>query len=166
LLDTNILIEASKAPKVLRSFFEDIARYDCGKPIIIDGVYFEFIRNARDRTEYDKIKLMLDEYDKILTTEADVEMAIQISLACAAMQPGSSKQASYVDSLLRAQLQKYQDKIILATTNYHDFPLHCFDRLHTEAYDLGSKIITISFIQFNQKKFENCMQVFESKNSK
>ena len=166
LLDTNILIEATKAPQTLRPFFEFVAESECGNPLIIDAVYFEFIRNARSRTEYDQTKEMLDGYDKILTTEEDVEKAIQISLACVAKKPGSEKQISYTDCLLGAQLAKYGDKIILATINYNDFPLYCYDRIHVQVYDLESKIITISFIQFNHNKFDKCMEVFESKKRK
>jgi predicted nucleic acid-binding protein len=162
LLDTNVLINYSKAKGGLTPFFELLGEHKC--PVAInDAVYFEFIRVAKTKTELGQLQQIVKQFLVLPTSKANIESATEISMLCSAKENNHATRTSFVDNLLGAQLKKYGDKIILATSDFEDFPLHMYERMHVKAYDLGKNVITIGFIGFDQAKWEACLDTFTRK---
>jgi len=161
LLDTCILLSILESQEKMAPFLKILNDTQC-VPLIIDAVFFEFIRNARNQEEYDKLSAIIKDFDKISTRPDDINKAIELSLACTASDSSKSTQKiSFIDYLLGAQLAKYAGRIFLATTNIKDFPLTCFKRHAVQAYDLTSRVISVGFISFNPDSFDKCFEIFK-----
>jgi len=162
LLDTNLLISLSKyKTRFTRSFLYPLTRKKC-KFYIIDGVYFEFLRNTRTFDEYKQLKQFADRYSKIYSNEEDIENAIRLSILYLNKNPSCKSQVSYIDLLLAAQLirRENKNKVILATCNLNDFPVCIFDRIKLQVVDLEDKVLTIAYIAFNEAKYKKCRDDF------
>ncbi len=93
----------------------------------------------------------------------DIETATELSILCAAREKDHTKRTSFVDNLLGAQLKRYGTNIVLATSDFGDFPLDLYSRLHVEAFDLGKNVITIGFVEYDRQKAEDCRKTFRKK---
>jgi len=160
LLDTNILIASIKQSIGIKVFTDFLSENECTQ-IIIDAVSFELLGYSKDPSEYKILDNFLKPFIKIPSKNEDVNNAIWLSVLIKHKIPQIRKQISYTDFLIAAQLMKYKKRIILATTNWRDFPDIIFDRIKIMAIDTGKEVLTIAFIQFNQEKYKKIAEDFK-----
>lgn len=171
LLDTNILIALLRHQSSL--LFDDFLRSLESlnlKSVVEEATLFEFRRGSRRQSDLDTKNAFLDflqggENNRMIlpssTSKEILENAQKLALLYSHKHAPLSKQISFVDCLVAAQLMKYGKNICLATTDNNDYPLFIFDRDVVLTFDSGDEIINIGIYTFNQKKFDQCERDFK-----
>lgn len=96
-----------------------------------------------------------------MPTKEDLYLANQIYLALKNKDPNLARRASMEDRLLGAVLARYGDALLLATTNYKDFPTFLYDREYVFGFEnRDGNIQNICMIKFNQAKFKTWLKQF------
>ena len=138
LLDTNILIDASKDPDAFDELFTLLKQHD------IQGVHdsiakLEFLRGARNNKELESYEVFLDGLlgtDRfVMPTNKDLHhMLFDDALRIARVSSRvDNKKMSVPDCLLAAQVSVYErssGKLLLATNNHKDFPPFLFEPIY------------------------------------
>lgn len=159
LLDTNILIALVKERYGMNIFLNFLSQNQCTQ-IIIDAIYFEFLGYAKNPSNYKILDNWLKLFAILPSRIEDINNAVWLSILTRHKLPQVGRQISYTDFLIASQLMKYKDKLILATTNWKDFPEIIFDRIKLMAIDTGKEVLTIAFIQFNLEKYKKIAENF------
>jgi|GEM_PF-735231 len=163
LLDTNMLISIAKNGDSFVDFFNDLEKYNV-KSIIDYAVKFEFLRGAKTESDSkhkeEYLDILLGENRaELVSTNEIFENAREISNIYARKDQKLTKQISFADCLIAAQMKKYNengsgDRLFLATIDNNDFPLFVFDRIKIYTVDFGTEIINVGIYRFNKEKYE------------
>ncbi|MDD3190818.1 MAG: PIN domain-containing protein [Candidatus Pacebacteria bacterium] len=134
ILDTNVLINASKYQEKYFDFFDLLNKLDV-KLVIDDSVKFEFLRGASTKENLLKNEDFLSKLNKaeLIVTKEIFEMAREISNIYVRNIRNSTQKISFVDCLIAGQMEKFneqKEQLFFATENNTDFPLLLFDRIY------------------------------------
>lgn len=95
------------------------------------------------------------------TSKEILDNAQALAILYSHKNPNLSKQISFIDCLVAAQLMKYKNKLCLATIDNDDYPLFIFDRNKLITIDTEKEIINIGIYTFNEEKYKKCLDDFK-----
>ena len=169
LFDTNVLISVVKNTTCYNEFFNIIEELKI-KSAIDCTIKFEFLRGASTKGDLEKkysyLDILLGEEDRLelFVDKETFENAIEISNLYARKKPSLTKQISFGDCLIAAQMKKYNNggsnNLFLATIDNNDFPLFLFDRISIHTIDTEEKIINVGIYSFNNDKYNELKRNF------
>jgi rRNA-processing protein FCF1 len=171
LIDTNLLISISRYSEL--GFFDEFLRQlEELKiiPVIEQATLFEFRRGSRHKGDLEAKKnfleiLLGEEKNRYVlpssTSKEILTNAEELAILYSNKNPNLSKQVSFVDCLVGAQLMKYKENLCLATLDNGDYPLFIFDRVKLITIDAQKEIINIGIYIFNEEKYTKCKDDFE-----
>lgn len=170
LMDTNLLIAISKYSPLgfFRLFLKELEDFDI-KSVIEEATLFEFRRGSRkpshlaDKNKFLDLLLGGEDNKMVLpssTSKEILENAQELAILYSHKNPNFSKQISFVDCLVAAQLMKYGSNLFLATLDNDDYPLFIFDRVQLITIDAEKEIMNIGIYSFNKSKYLQCKEDF------
>lgn len=168
LIDTNVIIDASKNAKEFSSFFEKILKYEV-KPLLDLTIQLEFVRGARSLEEADKhqefINKLLGGSSSPMQLSNDIyRLAKEISIV---LNKSSTlvKPMKLGDCLIAAHIAKFSKessmaRVYLATQNHQDFSPILFKQVFLYPIRLADgKIKLIGIYKFDNLAFETLLKI-------
>ena len=168
LLDTNAIVSLIKHARFYVDFFNQLEKYQI-KSVIDYSVKFEFLRGSNTKLDYEIKREYLDillgeNRIELISTNEIFENAREIANIYTRKDAKLTKQISFADCLIAAQMKKFNekspDRLFLATINNNDFPLFIFDRIHIFTIDTEKEIINMGIYRFNVSKYEKLQKDF------
>jgi hypothetical protein len=168
LLDTNLLITLVK--DIGFGFFDDFLNELKNlniKSVVEEATLFEFKRGSRKQSDVinkdNFLRLLLGKDPMVLSPSKEImNNAEDLAILYSHKNPTLSKQISFIDCLVAAQLMKYKNnKLCLATIDNNDYPLFIFNRDKLITIDTGKEIINIGIYTFNEEKYRKCKHDFK-----
>lgn len=166
LLDNDVLIKTFQNFEATE-FIAFIEKLKNAKitPLITEEIAFEFLSACNTAQELTTRKDFLNSLGIVALPPSDkdiINTAILISdIYHNKKQKGCT--AGLTDCVLSAQLKRYGTRLTLLTANLKDFPLVIHDRIGVHPIDIGTAVITLGLIRFNEAKFSDCIKDFGSK---
>lgn len=162
LFDADIIIKAYKYSK--ETEFVSFLHLLKNSGIIAVSTYHVFYEVISSSSSLQESTAQKDFFNDIIETPLPYDVsimntAINISNIYHNKNIRSCK-ASMSDCILSSYLKKYGENLTLITSNLSDFPLEIHDRIGIYTIDVGSQVITMGFIRFNQNKYKKCLLDF------
>ena len=161
LVDTCFLIHWQKYSSA--NYFDNVLKIleenNC-VPVINELIRQEFTRLAASRQHYNERNDFIEKFRAYsLPISQDIwEDAILISQICNFSHKIVN---SITDSVIMAQMKKWESKLVLLTADLSDFQKPFIDRFNLQAIDVKNNVITIGFHKFNNQEFLTHKSRFE-----
>lgn len=159
LFDSCVVGELFKSSGALKELIELLENNECVL-CINDFIKLEFMRIAKNEVEYDKLERFLAKYFFKLPTTPDIyEIAFRLA-SIYNLCHTEKNQISITDCFNGVFLSKYFKNLLLITFDLYDYPIEIFNRIHVGASDIGKKVITWGIYDFDVKKYEGRIKIF------
>lgn len=136
--------------------------------LILKATYFEFLGFNPNKGIYDLNKEWIERLTMLPVKDEDLENATYLSALYKHMDVSmNNNQISLVDCLHGAALVKFKEKMVIVTTDLHDYPITIFDLVRTDSITDGRKVVIVGYFTFNKSKYEKAVKSFnKSKTTK
>lgn len=171
LIDTNLLIKISRYSNTtfFDSFLDELEKLQI-RSVIEESTLFEFTRGSRTKSQLNAKNAFLEallggRHNKLILPGSNskeiLNNAQELAVLYSHKNINLSKQISFTDCLVGAQLMKYKNGLCLATIDNNDYPLFIFNRNDLVTIDTEKEIINIGIYTFNEGKYKKCKENFE-----
>ncbi|MFH0891430.1 MAG: hypothetical protein V1867_01480 [Candidatus Falkowbacteria bacterium] len=165
LVDTNVIsCIFRRSPEKYGGLFDLFSEVKCVL-CINPFIYNEFIRIAQCGSERQQIKLFLDKLFFNLPVNPEIyqncEELFPLYNYCGQIK--NKSQVSLVDAMNVAFLKKHSTDLFLITHDLSDYPIQLLDRINVGAIDFDIEVITWGIYKFNNDKFNDLKNKFNSK---
>jgi len=163
LLDTNILsaLAQAKHSSNFGKILDLLYKQQC-EIILLNSTKFEFVGYCNNNADYTKLNNWVNQFTILPINGEDIKIASFLSSAYKFRSHEiSPKQISFCDCLNAAQLIKYGGRLLLVTSDIHDYPLFVFDIERTIVIDDNGKAVFVGIITYNEGKWLDLRQKFK-----